>query len=140
MFVKLLLVFILAAHIVRAVTIGDLLSVSHIANFHTQPTMLRLPHSNAITLNGTKYELRVFAFYMNQVCSVFGMFARATNITEVELQPSQESVFIHPLYYYESTPELYLVISLMAYQNSSGCSSYWPKEAAPQYRHALVKI
>jgi hypothetical protein len=121
--VGILFILVVCFVISQGITVGDVMTaVPEVAKFNTQVPVLRLPKSNYFFVNGTKYELRFFSFYMGtDACSVFDMYARGTNITDQPLLPYPTDSLINPLSFVVSDNTTYLVLSVLPACKNCSC-------------------
>src|SRR5207237_1856013 len=83
-------------------TLGDLLTLPHFANFQPQVSILRLPESNVFTLKGRSYELRLFTFFLSkpiETIQTFADFVRTNHLENTPLTIYHNLRHIKPLSY-----------------------------------------
>lgn len=96
------------------VTVGDLLTVPEIAEFTSRRPVLRLKREdNQIHLNGSWYELRLFAFLVPGSSLRFVDFVRERGLENKPLTPYSQLKHVKPLSFSIVDNSVLLNISLL---------------------------
>lgn len=93
---------------------SDLLDqVPIIASFQSSDSVLHLPDSNLINVNGSQYELRMLAFKTTQPnCPDLATFASTNNLRDKEFESVPQISLVHVQSLIVKTVDTYLIISI----------------------------